>query len=327
MAPASRRAAGADVVRAIVLATGLLILAGGIDASVGIATVVWRWIHGAPVRPDLPIVIPLGVALGLRLAAGIVLMMLSRSIATRLRYAPARAEDATMGELVRELVNAGGALGVRRVTDLALALKSEAEGVAKRVVRSSIDAVISAVEKSRPDFSGATAADGTVTIVFSDMEGFSSMTQRLGDEQAHEVIKAHNRIVRGAVKAHRGQEVELQGDGFLLAFPQADQAVRCAMQIQDGCSSYSSENPDVPIRVRIGLAIGKPIKDRERFFGITVIMAARIASQARGGETLVSEKIHDALSQGGAFTFDEGREAQLKGLEGSHRMFAVLGAA
>ncbi|HKY93251.1 MAG TPA: adenylate/guanylate cyclase domain-containing protein, partial [Nevskiaceae bacterium] len=272
-----------------------------------------------------PAVIPFALVLVLRLAAGIALIVLSRTIATRLRYAASPAgEDASVGDLVRELVAAGGTLGIRRVTDLALAIKTEAEGVAKRVVRSSIDAMISAVEKSRPDFSGATAADGTVTIVFSDMEGFSSMTQRLGDEQAHEIIKSHNRIVRGAVKAHRGQEVELQGDGFLLAFPQAEQAVRCALQIQDGCARYSGENPGEPIRVRIGLAVGKPIKDRERFFGITVILAARIASQARGGETLVSEKIHDALAAHGEFRFDEGRVAPLKGLEGTHRMYAVL---
>jgi class 3 adenylate cyclase len=184
--------------------------------------------------------------------------------------------------------------------------------------------VIAAVEQRRPDFSAATAADGTVTIVFSDMEGFTAMTQRLGDHQAHEVIKVHNRIVRQAVKAHGGKEVELQGDGFLLAFPRAAAALQCAGAIHRDCAAYSETNADSPIRVRIGLNTGKPIKNADRFFGISVILAARIAAQAQGGETLVSTAVREDLADDATFVFDQGREAELKGLDGRHRMFRVL---
>lgn len=324
-AGALRRPIGGDVIRALVIATGILVLAGAIESIAALAVS----IHAAGFAQAwrVPAVIAGGVTVVLRVGAGVVLVALAKPVTDLLRDVsrPAVAEDASMGELIRDLVSAGGTLGVRRLADLATVLRVEAEGVAKRVMRSSIDAVMSAVENSRPDF-GAMSEDGTVTIVFSDMEGFSSMTQRLGDERAHEVIKSHNRIVRTCVKAHRGQEVELQGDGFLLAFPQAVNAVRCALAIQEGCAGYSEEHPDEPIRVRIGLHTGKPIKDRERFFGITVILAARIASQARGGETLVSSQVHEILGAEGEFRFDGGREAQLKGLEGTHRMFAVTGA-
>lgn len=232
-------------------------------------------------------------------------------------------DDASLGELLGDLVGAAGMLGVRSVSELALAVKAEAEDVARRVVKSSLDRVISAVELRRPDFSAATAADGQVTIVFSDMEGFSSMTERLGDEAAHEVIKAHNQIVRRSVRKHRGQEVELQGDGFLLAFPEPSQALRCAADIQQQCIAHSRQQAATPIRVRIGAHCGTPIQEGDRFFGITVIMAARIAAQARGGETLVSEAVRDRLHEDADFRFDNGREAALKGLSGTHRMYAL----
>ncbi|MGH8541025.1 MAG: adenylate/guanylate cyclase domain-containing protein, partial [Stenotrophobium sp.] len=229
-----------------------------------------------------------------------------------------------VGQFRAQGASANGDTSVAQMlTDLALTLRNEAEGIAKRVVRSSLDAVIAAVEQRKPDFSAATAVDGTVTIVFSDMEGFTAMTQRLGDREAHEVIKVHNCIVRQAVKAHGGKEVELQGDGFLLAFPDVAQALRCACAIQRDCAAYSVGHADRPIRVRIGLHTGKPIKEGERFFGLTVILAARIAAQAGGGETLVSEAVHRQLADTGEFTFDAGREAELKGLDGRHRMFGV----
>lgn len=232
--------------------------------------------------------------------------------------APMEAQSVT--ELLGGLVNASAALGIRRATDLALSIKSEAEGVAKRVVRGSLDAMIAAVEQRRPDFSASTAADGTVTIVFSDMEGFTAMTQRLGDQAAHQVIKAHNHIVRRAIRAHGGQEVELQGDGFLLAFADPAQALRCATAIQAHCAEYSRRHPDTPIRVRIGLHCGTPIKEGDRFFGITVILAARIAAQAQGGEVLVSDALHSAVGDEAQFAFDASRVAELKGLSGAHRM-------
>lgn len=229
-------------------------------------------------------------------------------------------DDGNTAALLRELLARGGSAGLDRLGDLALALKSEAEGVALRVVRSSIEVLIASVERRRPDFGAAAAPDGAVTLAFSDMEGFSAMTERLGDRKAHAVIQAHNAIVRKALQAHGGQEVELQGDGFLLAFPTPRQALLCAVAIQRACARHSARRGAEPIRVRIGLHSGTPIKEGDRFFGITVILAARIAAQAGGGEILVSAAVHEQVRDDPGFAFGDSREAALKGLAGTHVM-------
>lgn len=318
-----RAADGETLARAVFIAAGVLVLVACLDDLLRLFSALTS---GPRALSDPRVLAP---ALGFTLKLGFALALLfgARRLALRLRVQDAaptfrHPDEASAARLIGELVGAAGTLGVRRLTDLALTIKAEAEDVAKRVVRSSLDTVIAAVELRRPDFSRATAADGTVTIVFSDMEGFSAMTQRLGDQAAHQVVKAHNRIVRRAVRTHAGQEVELQGDGFLLAFPDPAQALRCAATIQRHCAEYSQRHPQTPIRVRIGLHCGTPIQEGDRFFGITVILAARIAAQAAGGEVLVSEAVRAAVGDA-SFRYAAPREAELKGLDGRHRMYPL----
>ena len=113
-----------------------------------------------------------------------------------------------------------------------LADKLRAQGAGSVDVRTSIDAVAAAVGRERPDFRRHAAPDGRVTLMFSDMEGFTEMTERLGDREAHRVIQTHNGIVREQLGAHGGVEVGVQGDGFLIAFSDARHALRCAIAIQ-----------------------------------------------------------------------------------------------
>ncbi len=207
-----------------------------------------------------------------------------------------------------------------------IADKLRTQGIDSRDVKRSLDAVVARVEHTRPDLRRHAAPDGRVTLVFSDMEGFTEMTERLGDRAAHEVIKVHNTIVREEVKRHDGVEVELQGDGFLLAFPEARRALGCAVGIQRALAAYSAEHPEQPIRVRIGLHTGEAIQEADRFFGKTVILAARIAAQARGGEILVSSPVRE-VGAGEAIRFGERREATLKGLTGTYSLHPVAWAA
>ena len=189
-------------------------------------------------------------------------------------------------------------------------------------LKSSLENVAQSVEMKRPDIASHAAPDGTVTLAFSDMEGFTEMTERLGDEQAHRIVREHNAIVRGRLGDHGGYEVELQGDGFLLAFSKAGDALRCAIAIQRACAAYSAVHPEQAIRVRMGLHTGEPIKEGDRFFGMSVILAARIAAQARGGEILVSSVVKELADS--EMRFDAGREVELKGLSGKRRLFRVL---
>jgi len=159
--------------------------------------------------------------------------------------------------------------------------------------------------------------------MFSDMEGFTEMTERLGDLEAHKVVRAHNAVVRDEVRRHGGVELELQGDGFLLAFDDPARALLCAVAIQRDLGAYSASHPEQPIRVRIGLHRGEAIRDAEKFFGRTVILAARIASQAHGAEIIVSSPLRDAVGGIQGIRFGASREVALKGFSGMHQLHLV----
>jgi class 3 adenylate cyclase len=190
-------------------------------------------------------------------------------------------------------------------------------------VATTIDAVAAAIEDERPDLSTATAPDGTVTIMFSDIENSTVMTERLGDVRWMEVLREHNRIVREQLTAHGGFEVKSQGDGFMVAFASASKAVECAVAVQRAFAAAAEEHPDEPIRVRIGLHTGEAIRERDDFFGRNVILAARIAAQAQGGEVLVSSLLKELTEAQADVRFGEPRELELKGLSGTYRVHSV----
>jgi class 3 adenylate cyclase len=157
-----------------------------------------------------------------------------------------------------------------------------------------------------------------VTILFSDIENSTLMTERLGDERWLEVLRAHNAIFRRRLRDHGGYEVKSQGDGFMLVFRDPDAARACAAQIQRDLEAAEA-GEDERVRVRMGLHTGQAIRDEGDLFGRSVILAARIAAQAGGGEILVSDRLRDAAEDG--FAFDTGRDLELKGLAGTHRVF------
>ncbi len=146
------------------------------------------------------------------------------------------------------------------------------------------------------------------------------MTERLGDQRAQEVLRTHNAAIRQQIAAHDGFEVKSQGDGFMVAFSSARQALECAIAIQHAMAAQQSEES---VRVRIGLHTGEAIKEGEDFFGRSVILAARIASQADGEQILVSSLLKALVESAGEFQFRGGREVELKGLAGAHQVFEV----
>jgi class 3 adenylate cyclase len=183
----------------------------------------------------------------------------------------------------------------------------------------SIDEVADSVAAERPPLHHGVSPNGTTTVLFSDIEGFTAINDRLGDRQAFEVLKHHNEVVRDQLDAHGGFEVKSQGDGFMVAFSSAREALLCAIDIQKALSQLSGE----PVRVRMGLHTGEAIKDADDFFGRNVIFAARIADQAEGGEILVSSLVKELTESGGDFEFENGREVALKGLSGTGKVYSV----
>jgi class 3 adenylate cyclase len=186
---------------------------------------------------------------------------------------------------------------------------------------STFEELVEAARSEQPDFSASLSRDGTVTIVFTDIVDSTVLLSRLGDAAWVEVIRRHNEIIDEVTTAHGGTVVETQGDGSMLAFPSARRAVSCAIAIQRKIRhAFNDRSP--PVRLRVGLHTGDALKEADRFYGTTVHYAARVAGQAFGGEVLVSSLVHDLLSSGDV-VFLEGREVELKGLAGSHRLFPV----
>jgi class 3 adenylate cyclase len=204
-----------------------------------------------------------------------------------------------------------------------LTAKLRAQGIDPATIETSIDQVASAVEEERPDLRQHAAPDGTVTLMFSDIEGSTAINERLGDARWVELLRDHNQIVREQAAAHGGFEVKSQGDGFMIAFASARRALACAAAIQRAFAARNDARPDQPLRLRIGLHTGEAIREGDDFFGRHVALAARIAAQAQGGEVLVSSLLRELTEGAPDLRFGTEREAELKGLGGTHRVFSL----
>jgi len=167
----------------------------------------------------------------------------------------------------------------------------------------------------------APAAGAFRTVLFTDVEGSTALTQRLGDAKAREVLRAHERIVREALKAHGGAEVKAMGDGFMASFSSATRALECAIATQRAFAQHN-ESAEEPISVRIGLNAGEPIAEEEDLFGTAVIRAARIAAMAQGGEILAANVVRE-LAEGKGFLFADRGNVALRGFEDPIRLFEV----
>ena len=179
--------------------------------------------------------------------------------------------------------------------------------------------------KPTSDAEEAPAGD-VYTILFTDVEGSTPLTDRLGDARARELLREHERIVREALSAHRGSEVKSMGDGFMASFSSATKALECAIAIQ---SAFAERNESAaePIKVRIGLNAGEPIAEddpagRGDLFGTAVNMAARIAAKAEGGEILAANVVRELVA-GKEFLFSDRGETELRGFEEAVRVFEV----
>jgi class 3 adenylate cyclase len=194
---------------------------------------------------------------------------------------------------------------------------------AKRTLRSTIEEILPSALADAPSLARHSDERGTVTILFTDIEGSTALAQRLGDEAYHGLLREHNRILREQVTRHDGHEVKHTGDGFMVAFSSASRALSCAVDIQKVFAEHN-ETADEPIRVRIGLNAGESIKEAGDYFGTAVTLAARIADRAQGGQILVSELVRKLVgSLAGAEFRDAGRK-QLKGIKARQRVYEIV---
>ncbi len=153
------------------------------------------------------------------------------------------------------------------------------------------------------------------TILFTDLESSTALTQKLGDDKAQEILRGHNGVVRAALAANDGEEVKHTGDGIMASFGSAVSAVQAALQIQRDLAGGE-------IRVRVGCNAGEPIAEDHDYFGTAVQLAARLCDRAEPGQILVSNVVRE-LCAGKTFTFDALGAASLKGFDDPVALFAV----
>jgi class 3 adenylate cyclase len=167
---------------------------------------------------------------------------------------------------------------------------------------------------------------GTLTILVTDMVGSTALAEQLGDRKWWEILQTHNAFVRAQVERHGGIEVKAQGDGFLVVFASARQAILAAVDIQQAAARHCAENPSQPIELRIGLHTGETVESDGDVFGQNVILAVRIADAAAPGDVLVSGLTHDLTAAAGDLRFSPGEEVALKGFSVPWRVHRVAWA-
>jgi class 3 adenylate cyclase len=162
------------------------------------------------------------------------------------------------------------------------------------------------------------------TILFTDIEHSTAMTQTLGDARAMDMLRHHDEIVREALAHRGGSEVKHTGDGLMAAFPSVVRAIEGAIEIQQRLAERSAPE-GAPVRVRIGMAAGEPVTERDDLFGAAVQLASRLCARAEPGGILVSSAIHD-LALGKGFAFRSRGRLRLKGFDSPMPAFEVIWA-
>jgi hypothetical protein len=153
---------------------------------------------------------------------------------------------------------------------------------------------------------------GTVTFLFTDIEGSTRLLHELGDAYA-DALAEHRRLLREAFTHHGGAEVDTQGDAFFIAFAKATDALAAAREAQAALG-------DGPVRVRMGVHTGEPLLTDEGYVGIDVHRAARIAAAGHGGQVLVSEATRQFLGAEGLRDLGQHR---LKDLTAPERIYQL----
>jgi adenylate cyclase len=193
-------------------------------------------------------------------------------------------------------------------------------------LRSSIDELAGWAQVERPALMQLAGPNGSVAILFSDIEGSTELNERLGDKEWVRLLARHDAALRSAITRHEGQVVKTQGDGFMAAFGSPEQAVRSAIAMQLAFERGRRKGK-ATVLIRIGIHYGDVVHRDNDIFGRNVAQAARVAALADGGQILVSETVADAVAECEGILITDPREVQLKGLAGDHVVSTVDWAA
>lgn len=188
----------------------------------------------------------------------------------------------------------------------------------------SMDAVARSVEQAPSAIAVVEHDHGTITIVFSDIENSTSRATSMGDAAWMKVLGEHNRIITRHVEKWNGTVVKNQGDGFMLTFNGARQALRAMIDVQRELSELEQRDPERGVRIRVGVHTGEVIAEEGDIFGRHVMLAARVGGLADGGQIVVSSIVKEIASARGDLEFGPPQVVALKGIDGEHVVYPFL---
>src|SRR5271165_90468 len=155
---------------------------------------------------------------------------------------------------------------------------------------------------------------GTVTLLFTDQVSSTETLERLGDDEAEFLRRTHFALLRDVASAHGGLEVKNLGDGLMVAFASAVDAVAAAIGIQQAVHRHAERERDSRLGVRVGLNVGEPIVDEDDYFGTPVVVAKRLCDAADSGQILAADIVRALVGTRGGFEFRPLPPVPLKGI-------------
>jgi len=194
--------------------------------------------------------------------------------------------------------------------------------IPNEIISVSEDSVLRLLGRMSETGSDTPAVNPFRTILFTDLEGSTSILEAVGQSAFMVLLTEHDLIIRRALVAARGREVKHTGDGIMASFDDVGSALQCSMAIQAGFAARTADRKDGELRVRIGIAAGEPVDHNDDLFGSTVTLASRICGAAEAGRIMTSDLVRDLGSERG-FAFDGGRDVVLKGFASPTRIFEL----
>ncbi|MBB4285225.1 adenylate/guanylate cyclase domain-containing protein [Roseospira goensis] len=168
-----------------------------------------------------------------------------------------------------------------------------------------------------------TVSGSTIAIVFTDMVGSTDLTSEHGDVKAQQILRAHNSAVRSALARFGGREIKHTGDGIMATFDHVPDAVWGMIDVLKAVRAHNQTQPEIPLRIRIGINAGEPISAENDYYGLAVTIAARICAKADMNQIYVSQVVRD-LCEGTELRFADRGAEPLKGIKQAQHLHEAL---
>ncbi len=162
-----------------------------------------------------------------------------------------------------------------------------------------------------------------IVVMFTDIVGSTAMTHEKGNLGAQEIVRAHNKVVREALSKFRGDEIKHTGDGIMASFEKVNDSLNATAHMQRLIQIHNQNEPSVPLKVKIGIAMGSVVVEENDLYGVTVQMAARIVDKAAEGLILVSDTVY-GMAKGGDVKFIKRGPYLMKGIDGPASLYQLL---